>query len=141
MTDPSPANDPAEESPQRKPFRIQRKRLGTIRKIDEKGEFGFIDAEDYRDDVFFHRTVWQTEANSNAGVETRGVETLSQDLLETFVEFELDDEVFASDRKLRAKVVRPTKRPEGKKLSGRDATFQIITHHPNARRKKPKWRS
>ncbi len=40
----------------------------------------------------------------------------------------------------RAKVVRPTTRPTGGKLSGRDATFRIITHHPNARRKRPNWR-
>lgn len=129
---PSPQNDP----PEKKPFRIQRKRLGAIRKIDLKGEFGFIDAEDFRDDVFFHRTVWLI----NDQVE-RNTEKLSEDLVEQFVEFELDDEVFSVDKKLRAKVVRPTKRPEGRKMSGRDATFKIVTHHPNAKRKKPKWRS
>ena len=56
------------------------------------------------------------------------------------VEFELDDEQFEEEKRLRAKVVRPTTRPIGRKLSGRDATFQIITHHPKARRRRPSWR-
>ena len=53
---------------------------------------------------------------------------------------ELDDDQFEEDKRLRAKVVRPTTRPIGRKLSGRDATFQIITHHPKARRRRPSWR-
>ncbi|TWU06250.1 cold-shock protein [Stieleria varia] len=131
MPSPDSKNDP----PERKPFRIQRKRLGSIRKIDPKGEFGFIDAEDFRDDVFFHRTVWQSNA-----LQQWNTGPLSVELETQFVEFEIDDEVWATDKKLRAKVVRPTRRPEGRKMSGRDATFKIITHHPNARRKRPKWR-
>ena len=31
---------------------IQRKRLGKVKFISEKGDYGFITAEDYRDDVF-----------------------------------------------------------------------------------------
>ena len=110
-----------------KPFRIQRRRLGTIRFVREDGEFGFIEPEDFREDVFFHRTTWDGPPNSRP-------------VADMFVEYELDDDYRAAENRLRAKVVRPTKRPEGKKLSGRDAPHLIVRHHPNARRKRPGWR-
>ncbi|MFK8115400.1 MAG: cold shock domain-containing protein, partial [Rubripirellula sp.] len=59
---------------------------------------------------------------------------------ELWVEFELDEEHLEENQRLRASVVRPTTRPSGRKLSGRDATFRIVTHHDNARRKRPTWR-
>ena len=72
---------------------------------------------------------------------TRGDKTLPiEPEIEMWVEFEIDDEHFANEKKLRAKIVRPTQRPRGRKLTGRDATFQIQTHHPNARKKRPSWR-
>ena len=118
----------------KKPFRITRRRLGSIQFLKEDGEYGFIQAEDFRDDVFFHQRAWNGELVE--GNTTRIVEPA----LEMWVEFELDDEHYATQKKLRAKTVRPTARPEGKKLSGRDATFNIIRHHPNARKKRPSWR-
>ena len=60
--------------------------------------------------------------------------------VEMWVEFELDDEHFATEKKLRAKVVRPTARPEGKRMTARDAKFRVTYHHPNARKKRPTWR-
>ena len=57
-----------------------------------------------------------------------------------WVEFELDDDRFETEKKLRAKSVGPTDRPIGRKLSGRDATFNLVTHHPKARKKRPDWR-
>ena len=118
----------------KKKFRIQRKRLGKVKFISEKGDYGFITAEDYRDDVFFHASNWKPSSTHNEEQnETELIEGL-------WVEFELDDDQFEEDKRLRAKVVRPTTRPIGRKLSGRDATFQIITHHPKARRRRPSWR-
>lgn len=96
--------------------------------------FGFISAEDFRDDVFFHFRDWE------GAVTREGRTRVFAPELEMWVEFELDDEHFANEKRLRAKVVRPTDRPVGRKLSGRDATFKIITHHPNARKKRPTWR-
>lgn len=125
---------PKEDEEVKKPFRIQRRRLGSVKFVREDGEFGFITAEDFREDVFFHRRDWDgqvTQGNSTRTIEPQ---------VEMWVEFELDDEHFATEKKLRAKYVRPTQRPEGRKLSGRDATFQITTHHPNARKKRPTWR-
>ena len=118
----------------KKKFRIQRKRLGKVKFISEKGDYGFITAEDYRDDVFFHTSNWNPSS-------THDEEPNETELIEgLWVEFELDDDQFEEDKRLRAKVVRPTTRPIGRKLSGRDATFQIITHHPKARRRRPSWR-
>ncbi|PAY18920.1 cold-shock protein [Rhodopirellula sp. SM50] len=130
-----------------KKFRITRKRLGTIRFIDPKGDYGFIDAEDFRDDVFFHHTVWQFGGASSGGPLQLQQNNSDQprkldpeELVTKFVEFEIDDEMFEAEQRLRAKVVRLTRRPMGKKLTGRDATFKIVTHHPKARRKRPDWR-
>ena len=130
-----------------KKFRITRKRLGTIRFIDPKGDYGFIDAEDFRDDVYFHHTVWQFGGTSAGGPLQLRQNNSDQprkldpeELITKFVEFEIDDEMFENEQRLRAKLVRLTRRPMGKKLSGRDATFKIVTHHPKARRKRPDWR-
>ncbi|SRR6056297_2264042 len=96
-----------------KPFPIQRKRVGQIRYI--------------RDDVFFHRMSWQSPHNQ-----------VPQEKMA--VEFEIDDDHYREKNQLRAKVVRPTGRPLGRKLSGRDAPHLIIKHHPKARKKRPDWR-
>jgi cold shock CspA family protein len=120
--------------PVKKRFRIQKRRLGKIKFLSQEGDYGFIAAEDFEDDVFFHASTWQGEIVRNGRTQSIPV---SFDL---WIEFELDDEQFDADKRLRAKVVRPTNRPIGRKLSGRDATFQIVTHHPRARRKRPSWR-
>ena len=127
--------DPSNEDPiVKKRFRIQKRRLGKIKFLSQDGNYGFIVAEDFRDDVFFHTSNW----NGRIATDDRSRDVpLAIDL---WVEFELDDEQFETEQRLRAKVVRPTTRPIGRKLSGRDATFEIVTHHPRARRKRPSWR-
>ncbi len=102
--------------------------------IEKEGTYGFIQAEDFIDDVFFHSVDWDGRITKN------GVTRKIDPEVELWVEFELDDEHRETQDRLRAKVVRPTNRPTGRKLSGRDATFRIVTHHPNARRKRPTWR-
>jgi len=82
----------------------------------------------------FTQSNWVPELNKDGRI--RKVEPS----VELWVEFELDDEQYDLDKRLRAKVIRPTSRPIGRKLSGRDATFNIVTHHPKARRKRPTWR-
>ena len=115
-------------------FPIQQRRLGKIMSILPDSHFGFIDGEDFREDVFFHMDVWQSK------VIRHGREVRMEPEEGMWVEFEIDDERFQEEKRLRAKSVRPTDRPGGRKLSGRDATFKIITHHPRARRKRPTWR-
>ena len=102
--------------------------------IEKEGTYGFIQAEDFTDDVFFHSVDWDGRVTRN------GITRKINPEVELWVEFELDDEHRETQDRLRAKVVRPTSRPTGGKLSGRDATFRIVTHHPHARRKKPTWR-
>lgn len=114
-----------------KPFYIQRKRLGVVKFVRPEGDFGFIDAEDFREDVFFHKSAWQGEV--------RGAPR--EPLPGAFVEYELDEEVFAREKKLRAKVVRLTNRPMGKTLSMRETPHLANAHHPNARRRRPTWRA
>lgn len=113
-----------------KPFYIQRRRLGVIKFVRPDGEFGFIDAEDFREDVFFHKSVWQGEV--------RGVPRAP--LAGAFVEYELDEEYREKEKKLRAKIVTLTNRPMGKRLSARDTPHLVNSRHPKARRKRPTWR-
>ena len=124
---------PDDEAPKKK-FRIERKRLGKIISIKAESSFGFIEAEDFRDDVFFHFQDWEGSVIRNGRTLQIAPEPMQ------WVEFELDDDRFEQEQKLRAKAVRPTERPIGRKLSGRDATFKLVTHHPNARKKRPDWR-
>ncbi len=113
-----------------KPFYIQRRRLGVIKFVRPDGEFGFIDAEDFREDVFFHKSVWQGEVRGVPRAPMEGA----------FVEYELDEEYRAKEKKFRAKIVTLTNRPMGKKLSVRDTPHLANAHHPKARRKRPSWR-
>lgn len=154
-------HDPqASDDAPKKKFRVTRKRLGTIRFVDPNGEYGFIEAEDFREDVFFHHSVWQVDqtsasgplasrpatmdrradSRSRMGREMRPAKLVPEQLVHKNVEFEIDDDLFEQEKRLRATVVRPTRRPMGRKLSGRDATFKVVTHHPKARRRRPDWR-
>lgn len=111
-------------------FQIQRRRLGRIKFVEKDGKFGFIDAEDFREDVFFHSTVWDNEQVRHVLPRT-----------ELFVEFELDEDHRAATGKLRASVVRPTARPEGKQLDENADNRMVAKHHPRARQKRPSWRN
>lgn len=120
-----PEND-RDDIPEKK-FRIQKKRLGRIKTVLPEKEFGFIESDDFREDVFFHFKAWEAPAGECF-------------YLDSYVEFELDDEQYETKQKLRAKVFRPTTRPDGRKLAARDATFEIVHHHPRAQKKRPTWR-
>jgi len=95
-----------------------------------EGDFGFIDAEDFREDVFFHKSVWQGEVNGR----------IRDPIAGTYVEFEIDEEYRVKEKKLRATVVRLTARPMGRTLTGRDTPHLVNKHHPKARQKRPSWR-
>lgn len=116
--------------PPEKRFFIQRRRLGVIKFVRPEGDFGFIDAEDFREDVFFHKSVWRGEVRGLPRAPMEGA----------FVEFEIDEDYFAREKKFRATVVTLTDRPMGKRLSVRDTPHLANFHHPKARRKRPTWR-
>lgn len=112
-----------------KPFILQRRRLGRIRHIDTRGNYGFIEAEDYRQDVFFHFTTWQAAGPRDTLPRTG-----------QFVEFEIDELYRREEGKLRALVVRGTTRPDGDRLRAKSDPHLQVQHHPKARQKKPAWR-
>ncbi|MGV3483476.1 MAG: cold shock domain-containing protein [Planctomycetaceae bacterium] len=120
---------PSNHEPQKR-FHIQRRRLGEIKYMRPEGDFGFIDAEDFREDVFFHKSAWEGEIDGRRREPEVGI----------YVEFEIDEEYREQEKKLRAKVVRLTNRPMGKRLSGRDTPHLVNKHHPKARQKRPTWR-
>lgn len=112
-----------------KPFILERKQLGRIRMLNTAKKFGFIEGEDFREDVFFHFDQWESSGPQDA------VPKVDQ-----FVEFEVDELHRRAEGKLRAKMVRTTKRPEGMKLEESADPHLHAKHHPKARRSKPAWR-
>jgi cold shock CspA family protein len=113
----------------RKPFFVQRKQLGRIRMLNTQKKFGFIAAEDYREDVFFHFDQWEAVDSRATGPQ-----------IDQFVEFEIDELHRRAEGRLRAVSVRITKRPEGTKLEDSADPHLRAKHHPKARRSKPGWR-
>ncbi len=115
------------EPDERRPFRITKRRIGRVRFVREDGAFGFIEAEDFREDVFFHRSAWEGPQGT-------------MPVAEQLIEFELDDDHLEAEKRLRATAVRPTDRPEGKQLDARDTPHLMTKHHPKALRRRPTWR-
>ena len=132
-----PENEVLSETPPVK-SRPERKRLGKIVRYLEDKNFGFIEAEDFRDDVYFHLDVFEPVDMKMTYDDGTKVGMHPTEML--WVEFELDSETISKDDKLRAKAVRPSRRPEGRRMTGRDATFNVYTRHPKSLRKKPSWR-
>ena len=126
---PRPSND-SDDQP--KKFDLQavmpRKRLGMVRHVVLDKKFAFIDAEDYEDDVFFHFEVFEPAREGQIPVEYMPVE------------YELDEQHRRDTDKLKARAVRQTQRPMGRRLVARDAPRLQIRHHPNSRRLRPDWR-
>lgn len=106
---------------------MPRKRLGEIRHLDPTRPFGFIEAEDFRDDVFFHQSVWESQTDMPPQI---GM----------IVEFEIDRPHMKETGKLRATAVRPTNRPYTRRLSHKSDDRLTVKHHPKAQRRKPTWR-
>ena len=92
-------DEPDQDDGIKKKFRIQRRRLGKIMFIEKEGTYGFIQAEDFREDVFFHSADWEGTIIKD------GVTQKLLPEVELWVEFELDDEHRETNDRLRAKVV------------------------------------
>lgn len=111
-----------------KPFDIQRRRVGVIRYFDTEKKYGFVDAEDFREDVFFHMRDYEA------------AEGHDRPFVGLAVEFEVDEEHRRAEQKLRAKIIRPTRRPISRRLVPNDAPSLNPQHHPRSRQRKPAWR-
>jgi cold shock CspA family protein len=122
----------ASENAEPKKFDLEkhapRKHVGLIRQVLPEKKIGFISAEDFREDVFFHFNDFEPKKKDQVPLE------------EMPVEFELDHEHRRETGKLRVLVFRPTKRPIGRVLEPRDAPHLQPRHHPRSLRRKPGWR-
>jgi cold shock CspA family protein len=103
-------------------------RVGTLARVVADKQFGFIRADEFRDDVFFHFSVVSEDARPEkweAGFE---------------VEFEINDFVRREENLLRATIVQPSSRPLSHSLDNHQASKFLAAHHPRARQSKPSWR-
>lgn len=117
------------DSDNKPPFILEKKRLGRVRQVDPIKNFGFIEAEDYREDVFFHFAQWESSGPRDQGPRMGQV-----------VEFIIDELHRRESGKLRATLVRATTRPLEFKLEAKAAPELMAKHHPKARKRKPSWR-
>lgn len=105
-------------------------RIGVVVKVIADKKVGFIRSEDLREDVFFHFS----KVEKSAG---------NFDLMEgDEVEYEIDElhRINKSER-LRATLVRKSKRPLSVRIRPGDNPKLQAKHHPNARKRRPVWRN
>jgi len=102
-------------------------RVGEVVKIVAGKKFGFIRSSDFREDIFFHFNI----------VDSQG----RRDLIEgDEVEYELDEFARLERKELKATLVRMSVRPLTMRLKASDAPEYQAQHHPKARQKRPVWR-
>ncbi len=104
-------------------------RVGRIAAIIPTKNIGFIKADEFREDVFFHFScVAQPDKPAFwiAGQE---------------VEFELDELLRMDTKQLRANLVRAARRPLSHVLDQTADRRMVAQHHPRARQRKPTWRN
>ena len=102
-------------------------RIGQIVKVVEDRKFGFIRSEHFREDVFFHFSSLQ-------GLNPKRIR-IGQD-----VEFEIDELMRINKQKLEATIVQEPARPLSFRLEEEAIDEYSPSHHPKARRRKPKWK-
>jgi cold shock CspA family protein len=108
-------------------YPVARQHLGWIREVDEERGFGFIEGEDFRQDVYFRLECWEGPPPVR---NPRGM----------IVEFEIDEAFLKENKRLRAAAVRLTNRPMGKALDPTGDPRLKAKHHPRALRRRPSWR-
>lgn len=102
-------------------------RVGVVVKVIPEKKIGFIRSADLHNDVFFHFTK----------VEKVGTLDLQEG---DEVEYEIDELAKIEKRDLQATLVRRSVRPLEMKLHPSDAPELRAKHHPNARKRRPRWR-
>jgi cold shock CspA family protein len=103
-------------------------RIGQIVRIIPEKSFGFIAADNLREDIFFHFSV--VEEGIRADYWEPGQE----------VEFELDELKRMDGEELRATLVRVSNRPQQVMIKEGGLRAFNHKHHPNARQRKPSWK-
>lgn len=104
-------------------------RIGKVVKLLHDRRFGFIRADNLRNDVLFRYSVVKPPARP------------LQWIVGQEVEFDLDELYRMEHGDLQATVVQPATRPQSHKLDETLAPGMMPAHHPKARRRKPNWRA
>lgn len=108
-------------------------RIGRVVRVVPDRSFGFIQADEFREDVFFHFSVVDREADprrTNPDMWEEGLE----------VEFELNEILRIESKLLQAATVRVARRPMTFSLDSNPDRHYKAKHHPRARQRKPTWR-
>ena len=102
-------------------------RVGEVVKLAYDRNYGFIRADNFRDDIFFH---FSTVVGSNPERWFLGQE----------VEFDLNEVRRLELGELKAEKVQVASRPLSHKLDETQQVGMTPVHHPRAKRRKPLWR-
>lgn len=103
-------------------------RIGRVVRVFPDKKFGFIQADNLREDIFFHFSALAE------GVRADHWEGGQE------VEFEIDELKRMEGEQLRATLVRLSDRPQEVSIQEGGSNSHSHKHHPNARQRKPSWR-
>ncbi len=104
-------------------------RVGLVVKLIHERKFGFIRADNFRNDIFFHYSTVVGGAKADQWYEGQEVE------------FELNEVRRLELGELEAALVQVASRPLSHILDEKLKPGLTPSHHPKARRRKPLWRT
>ena len=104
-------------------------RVGRVVRLVREKNFGFILADEFREDVFFHFSKVDKASNPAEWPD------------ELEVEFEIDEYLRIEEGLLQATLVRPATRPRTVRINELTDLVSKAKHHPRARQRQRKWRS
>lgn len=104
-------------------------RVGQVVKLIHERKFGFIRADNFRNDIFFHYSTVVGPSKPDRW-------EVGQE-----VEFDLNELHRMEHGELEAAKVQVASRPLSHILDEKSHPGLTPAHHPKARRKKPRWRS
>ncbi len=100
-------------------------RVGRVVRLVREKNFGFILADEFREDVFFHFSKVDKASN------------LPNGQMKLEVEFEIDEYLRIEEGLLQATLVRPATRPRTVSINELTDLVSKAKHHPRARQRKP----
>ncbi len=103
-------------------------RVGRVVRLVRDKSFGFIQADEFRDDVFFHFSCVDRNTRPDDWPD------------ELEVEFEINELLKMEEGRLQATFVRLATRPRTVTIDEIGDKVTKAKHHPRAMQKKPKWR-
>lgn len=104
-------------------------RVGRLIRTVPDRHFGFIQADEFREDVFFHFSAVDRQEYPEEW--EPGQE----------IEFELNELLRMDEQRLQATMVRRARRPLSYSLDNKPDPTSKAKHHPRALQRKPKWKN